>query len=340
MASDGPSPHSPSLRLGLTGPQPSRRYHTQSLLGPSFHDPRPPHVFECHPERAAPLSRRDDERRHAVGSHSAFTLCLYLAACNPSSCCRSGVLDHLCSQSFHSCWIMETWSLNHCVFLPLSSTFAFLIEIDSSFKSLFAIWWLSPQWFHYYFYCNIISWQYQKYWTVKEGKKKMFDLRQNATNRATRRFSIGKVRVNTWLILEFWIFESTVARWPCILNINGNSTCVFYARKVSTLCGTLLNRRACVCSIIMNGAPPFGSVRRHMARCPPSRALSDFWLGIPFWQCTFERMLLTIGLVADHRPAHWVDVKDIDNTCTEETIKSESIIIKIVVCRQQSKVVS
>jgi len=40
MASDGPSPHFPSLRLGLASPQPSRRHHAQSLLRPSFHDPR------------------------------------------------------------------------------------------------------------------------------------------------------------------------------------------------------------------------------------------------------------------------------------------------------------
>jgi len=40
MASDGSSPHFPSLRLGLTALQPSRRHHAQSLLRPSFHDPR------------------------------------------------------------------------------------------------------------------------------------------------------------------------------------------------------------------------------------------------------------------------------------------------------------
>jgi len=62
MASDGPSPHSPSLRLGLPAPQPSRRHHAQSLLGPSFHDLRTHHVLESHPEQAAPLSRRDNER--------------------------------------------------------------------------------------------------------------------------------------------------------------------------------------------------------------------------------------------------------------------------------------
>jgi len=72
----------------VTGLQPSRHHHAQSLLGPSFHDPRTPHVLESHPKRAVPFSRRDDERRHAVGSHSVLALRLYLAASNPSSSCR------------------------------------------------------------------------------------------------------------------------------------------------------------------------------------------------------------------------------------------------------------
>jgi len=52
MASNGPSPHSPSLRLGLPAPQPSRRHHAQSLLGPSFYDPRTHHVLKSHPEQS------------------------------------------------------------------------------------------------------------------------------------------------------------------------------------------------------------------------------------------------------------------------------------------------
>jgi len=118
MASDGPSPHSLSLRLGLPAPKPSRRHHAQSLLGPSFHDPRTHHILESHPEQAAPLSRRDDERWHAVGSHSTPELRLYLAAHNPSSSCRFWVLNHFCSnlsQSFHFCWITEIRSFNLCV---------------------------------------------------------------------------------------------------------------------------------------------------------------------------------------------------------------------------------
>jgi len=38
--------------------------------------------------------------------------------------------------------------------------------MNFSFKSLFAIWSLSPQRFHYYFFLNIVSCQYQKYSTI------------------------------------------------------------------------------------------------------------------------------------------------------------------------------
>ena len=115
---DGPSPHSPSLCLGLLAPKPSRHHHAQSLMGPSFYDPRTHHVLESHPEQAAPLPRRDNERRHAVGSHAALALRLYIAACNPSSSCRFWALHYLCShlsQSFHFCWITEIRFLNLCV---------------------------------------------------------------------------------------------------------------------------------------------------------------------------------------------------------------------------------
>ena len=138
MASDGPSPHSPSLRLGLPAPQTSignhfwsffwfsnkqhylSRHHAQSCWAPHFMT-QERIMFSnhrAHPKQAAPLSRRDCERRHAVGSHSALALRLYPAACNLSSSCRFWVLDHLCSdwfQLFYSCWFTEIRSLNLCV---------------------------------------------------------------------------------------------------------------------------------------------------------------------------------------------------------------------------------
>jgi len=52
------------------------------------------------------------------------------------------------------------------VFTVSSSAFPFLIEMNFSFQSLFAIWLLSPQWFPYYFNLSIVSWQYQKYSTI------------------------------------------------------------------------------------------------------------------------------------------------------------------------------
>jgi len=53
-----------------------------------------------------------------------------------------------------------------CVFTFSSFAFAFLIEVNFSFKSLFAIWSLSPQRFHNYFYLSTVSWQYQQYSTI------------------------------------------------------------------------------------------------------------------------------------------------------------------------------
>ena len=82
------SPYSPSLHLGLPASQPSRRHHASSLLGPSFHDPRTHHFLESHPKQAAPLSRRGDERCHAIGPHSTLALHLYVAAYNTSSSCH------------------------------------------------------------------------------------------------------------------------------------------------------------------------------------------------------------------------------------------------------------
>jgi len=99
MASNGPSHHVPSLRLGLTAPQPSRCHHAQSLQGPSFHDPRTPHVLESHPKRVAPLSRRDDERRHGVVFHSALAMRLY----HPRRYKTSSIVIARDCQS-QSCW--------------------------------------------------------------------------------------------------------------------------------------------------------------------------------------------------------------------------------------------
>jgi len=161
MATDGPSPHSPSLHLSLTAPQPSRRHHAQSLLGPSLQDPRTHHVHKSHPKWAAPLSCRDDERRHAVDSHFAPALRLYLAACNPSFESSPSLLQFVSIVS-HLMIHGNLISVPVSVFTFSSSASAFLRDLNKmnfSLKPLFAIWSLSPQRFlgHYYFYLSIVS---------------------------------------------------------------------------------------------------------------------------------------------------------------------------------------
>jgi len=79
MASDGPSPNSPSLRLGLPAPKPSIRHHAQSLLGPSFHDPRTHHhvlesLVTLSKPRLSPAATMSD------GTLSALTTPLHFAS--------------------------------------------------------------------------------------------------------------------------------------------------------------------------------------------------------------------------------------------------------------------
>jgi len=134
----------------------------------SSHDPRTLHhdVFESHC------------KRHAFCYHSTLALHVNLAACNPSSRCRFWVLNaQLVSTTCHSNSILLL--LNHHgnpIFVPIylfsfscSALVAkvFLIRMDLSFEFLFEIQLSSPQWFHYYFYLSMVSWQYhQRYCTI------------------------------------------------------------------------------------------------------------------------------------------------------------------------------
>jgi len=147
MASDGLSPLPPSLYLGLTAHQASKRHHAQSLLGPSFHDPRTPHVLESHPEWVPPLSHHDGEWRHAIGSHSTLALRLYLAAFNPTSCCWFWVLDHLCynySNLSIVSWQYQKYSTILILVLCLSCVTPLVCSFYSSFappSPVCSSWW-------------------------------------------------------------------------------------------------------------------------------------------------------------------------------------------------------
>jgi len=78
--------------------------------------------------------------------------------------------------AFESCTISAPFSLllNHgnpifepaCMFYDFLCCLWFLTEITFSFRSLLTIRSFSSQWFHYYFNRSVVSWQYQKYYTI------------------------------------------------------------------------------------------------------------------------------------------------------------------------------
>ena len=113
MASDGPSPHFASLHLGLLAPQPSRRHHAQSLLGPSFHDSRMHHVLESHPEQTAPLSRR--RAAMMTWQYQKYSTILILVLCllcvTPLVCSSYSSFAPSSPQVFFSSWWQEDYDL-------------------------------------------------------------------------------------------------------------------------------------------------------------------------------------------------------------------------------------
>ena len=171
VASDGRLPHFPSLRLGLPAPQPSRRHYAQSLLGLSFHDPKNASCSRI-PPRASRASL--PPRRWAM---TCCQLSLHPRTeplfCNPAAPPQVVALESwtISAPICLNCFTFvesrkpDLWTCM-CIFPLSSSAFAFLIEMNCNFKSLFATWSLSPQGFHYCFCLNIVSWQYQKYWTI------------------------------------------------------------------------------------------------------------------------------------------------------------------------------
>ena len=127
MASDGPSPHSPSLRLGLPAPQ-------QLSLRP------------C----TAPLS-----------SSLQPLLKLSLLSLRPSLLQTVSIISLFESQKsdLGTCACVFT-------FFSFAFAFLIEMNFRVSFKSLFAILSSSPQRFLHSFYLSTVSWQYQKYSTI------------------------------------------------------------------------------------------------------------------------------------------------------------------------------
>ena len=127
--------------------------HKQILKNPGGDGKRWP--LTLFPSLASRIPPR--ESRASLPPRRSATTCCWLSL-GPGDLCANLSQSFTFAESrkpnFWTCVCICTFSF---------SAFAFLIEIN---KSLFVIWLLSPQRFHYYFYFSIVSWQYQKYWNV------------------------------------------------------------------------------------------------------------------------------------------------------------------------------
>jgi len=145
MASNSNSPNFPSLRLGRPAPQAWRRHHAQSLLGPSFHDPKNASCFRIPARASRHLSLATTMSDDTL---SALTLPLHctsilqpatplqVVAFEPWTISAPICLNRF---TFAELWKPDPWTCM-CFSTISSSAFGFLIEMNFSFKSLFAIW--------------------------------------------------------------------------------------------------------------------------------------------------------------------------------------------------------
>jgi len=157
------APHPIFLPNALALPSPSHRDATSPspCWAPHFMT----HVLESYSERAVHLSRC--RLSGSLRSWTATVSCslqpllsLSLLSLGPSLLQFVSIVLLLLKSRKPDLWT--------CVFLFnfSSSAFAFRIEMDFSFKSLLAIWSLSPLQFHYYFYLSIVYLRYKKYWNI------------------------------------------------------------------------------------------------------------------------------------------------------------------------------
>jgi len=167
VASDGPSPQPPSLRLGLTAPQLSRCQLAQFLLGPSFHDPRTPQSSRIPPR--ANYASLPPWQWSTTCCRLPLRPCTAPLSCSLQPLLKLSLLNltisaPICFNRAPS-WFRLTLAESRksdlwiCVYVFTfsSSVLAHLIEMDFSIESLFAMWSLSPQRSHYYFYFGFLA---------------------------------------------------------------------------------------------------------------------------------------------------------------------------------------
>ena len=124
-----------------------------------------------------------------------------------------------------------------------------LIQMNFNFKSLFAIWSLSPQKYHYYFYLSMVSWQYQKYSTILTLVVCLLCVTPLVCSSYTS-FAPSSPFFSSWWQKDFELFTHTLVLQcsPSTSSCQPQATHVFADSRIGLLCHVL-----CIC---VARAPP------------------------------------------------------------------------------------
>jgi len=173
MANNSPSPHFPSLRLpcALAFQPPSHQEATTPSPCWAPHFVTQKRIMFSNPTPSKPLlssaAKTSDDKLSALTPPLHCASILQPATPPQVVALKSWTISApICLNRFtfaESRRRKSDLSTCVCVFTFSSSAFAFLIEMNFSLNSLFAIWSLSPQRCQYYFNLSTVSWQYQKY---------------------------------------------------------------------------------------------------------------------------------------------------------------------------------
>jgi len=194
-----------------------------------------------------------------------------------------------------------------CVLAFFSPAFAFLLEMDFSFESLFVIYSLSPKQFRHYFNLSTVSCQYHKYWTILILVLCLLCVTPLVCSSYSS-FALSSPFFSCWWQRDCELFTHTLVLQgsPSTLSCQPQTTHVFADIRIRLLCRAL---RRCVEHAPPESCPSFLLVhwafRACYRNCLPllhhASLLQNWSIKRPFWGSRFEllddALMLLISLI-------------------------------------------
>ena len=241
--------HSPSSRLGLPAPPSIETPPRPVPAVPLFSWPKNASCSRIPPQ--ASCASLPPRRWATTSCRHSLRPCTTPLSCSLQPLLKMSLLS--LSSSLLQFVSIVSLLMNHgnqifetvCVFFHLILVcLSFLIEMNFSFKPLFAIWSLSPQWFHYYFYLSVVSWQYQKHSTILKVVLCLLCVTPLFCSSYSS-FAPSSPFFSSWWQKDFVVFTSTLVL-ECSLSMSSRepqTTHVFADSRIALLCHAL---RICV----------------------------------------------------------------------------------------------